>query len=115
MQNHSFHPSGVYFQGKVNKIISVVYFDTGKNYSVINRKLVNENEIVSDKSGTFYNGTIEISFGEYSFEIFQPRVGDLNRPLDSEFPIGIDVGSDLLRHFLITIDRTDNNNVLILH
>lgn len=115
LETYSMQPTGIYFQGEVNNTPAVIYFDTGKNYSVINRKLVGENAIVSDKSGSFYNGTILVSFGDYTFKIRYPRVGDLNRSIDDERPIGIDVGSDLLQHFLITVDRAEGRNLLFLH
>lgn len=115
LETYPLHPYGVYFSGRINDSQAVIYFDTGKNYSVISRKLVDDDEIDSDKSGSFYKGVVSVTFGEYTFEIFYPRVGELNRNIDTELPVGIDVGSDILRYFLITIDRTGGNNLLILH
>lgn len=117
LEHYSMHPYGLHFKGKVNGQDAIIYFDTGKSYSEINRNLVPIEKIVSDKSGTFYDGTVEIVFetSSNSIMIYYPRVKDLKRNIESNLPVGIDVGSDILKNFLITVDRTDNHNLLIIH
>ncbi|MBU1370716.1 MAG: hypothetical protein KJ578_14100 [Bacteroidetes bacterium] len=109
------HPYGVYFEAEVAGQDVLVYFDTGKSHSQINLDLVDPSQIVSDKSGRFYADTIAIQFENHRFEMVYPRVGTINRSTNSSLPVGMEVGSDLLQHFLLTIDRTDGKNQLILH
>jgi hypothetical protein len=109
------HPFGLFLEGDVNNTEALIYLDSGKNYSEINRALVPDNLIVSDKSGSFYNGTVTISFGDVCFDIYYPRVKTLQRNTNSELPMGIDIGSDILKHFTITIDRTEDRNLIIFH
>lgn len=109
------HPYGLFLEGFVNNTEALIYLDSGKNYSEINRTLVADNLIVSDKSGSFYNGAVTISFGDVCFDIYYPRVKTLQRNTNSELPMGIDIGSDILKHFTITIDRTENRNLIIFH
>jgi len=115
MEYYKLHPYGVHFKGKVNDRIAIIYFDTGKSHSAINQNLVPSDKIVSDKSGTFYNGTINIEIGGRSFSIYYPRVKNTNRNIESNLPVGIEIGSDILKYFLLTIDRTNNQNLLIIH
>ncbi len=115
LENYSMHPYGVHFKGKVNNEDVIVYFDTGKSASFVHSGLLPNHKIATDKSGTYYQGTVEIAFGKMSFEIYYPRVKDVKRSIDSSLPVGIEVGSDILKYFLLTIDRTDNKNVLIIH
>ncbi len=110
------HPYGVYFEGEVNGERVLIYFDTGKSHSKMNESLFQASKIVSDKSGNFCADTVSIHFGNHHFEIYYPRVGIINRSTDcSDLVVGMEVGSDILYQFLITIDRTNDNNHLILH
>lgn len=110
------HPYGVYFEGKVNGQRVLIYFDTGKSHSKLNQNLFQDSKIVSDKSGSFYADTVSIHFGNHHFEMYYPRVGGINRSTDSsDLLVGMEVGSDILNQFLITIDRTNGKNHLILH
>ncbi len=114
LEKYELHPSVVYFSGNIDEIRSVIYLDTGKNYSVINKNLVDKAKIISDKSGSFYPGTVYLDFGVFSFSIYYPRVGEINRNIDTELPMGIEVGSDILKYFHITVDRTKGKNDLIM-
>jgi len=115
LEHYKMHPYGVHFKGKVNDQDAIIYFDTGKSHSAINRNLVPTDRIVSDKSGAFYSGTIKIEIGERSFMIYYPRVKNTNRNVESNLPVGSEIGSDILKHFLLTIDRTNKQNLLIIH
>lgn len=115
LEYYKMHPYGVHYKGKVNNQEAIIYFDTGKSHSAINQNLVTSDKILSDKSGTFYNGTIKIEMGERNFMIYYPRVKNTNREIESNLPVGIEIGSDILKYFLLTIDRTNNQNVLIIH
>lgn len=115
MEYYKMHPYGVHFKGRVNGHDAIIYFDTGKSHSALNQNLFPSDKIVSDKSGAFYNGTVDIEIGDRSFSIYYPRVKNTNRNIESNLPVGIEIGSDLLKYFLLTIDRTNNQNLLIIH
>jgi len=115
LETYKYHPFGVHFIGKVNGKESIIYFDTGKSRSAINRSLIPEEGIVPNKSGTFYAGTVELYFGNISLKVEYPMVKKIKRSVESELPVGIEVGIDVLKYFVLTIDRTDNRNVIIFH
>ena len=115
LEKYKMHPYGIHFIGSVNGQVAIIYFDTGKSHSAINQALVPSDKIVSDKSGAFYNGTVEIDMAGRIFKIYYPRVKDTRRNVESDLPVGIEMGSDLLKYFLLTIDRTNNQNLLIIH
>lgn len=115
LEQYRMHPYGVHFKGKVNEHDAIIYFDTGKSQSAINRDLVPSEKIVSDKSGDFYKGTVAVGIGDKSFTIYYPRVKNTRRNVDSNLPVGIEIGSDILKHLLLTIDRTNGQDLLIIH
>ena len=115
LETYNYHPYGVHFRGSVNGRDAIIYFDTGRSITQINRNLVLSNRIVSDKSGDYYEGTVNIVFGTLSFDIYFPRISEPRLIKESNLPVGIQVGSDILRYLLITIDRTNNQNLLIIH
>lgn len=115
LEHYTMHPYGVHFKGRVYGTEAIVYFDTGKSHSAINQDLVPADRIVTDKSGAFFNGAVDIEIGQRSFTIYYPRVKNTNRNIESNLPVGIEVGSDILKYFLLTIDRTNNQNLLIIH
>lgn len=110
-----YHPYGVHFMGEVNNVKSLIYFDTGRSKTMIKKGLVDPEKVISDKTGTFYNGVIPVKFDQLKIELQFPRVDDLDRGIDYDYPVGIAVGSDILQYFVITIDRTENNDKLIVH
>lgn len=115
LEHYRMHPYGVHFKGRVNEQEAIIYFDTGKSHSAINQNFVPADRIVSDKSGSFYNGSLNIDLGGRRFTIIYPRVKNTNRNIESAIPVGIEIGSDILKYFLLTIDRTNNQNLLIIH
>lgn len=100
MEHYEMHPYGIHFKGKINGQESIIYFDTGKSHSAINQTQVPSDRIVSDKSGTFYNGLFKIEIGGGSFTIYYPRVKNTNRNVESDLPVGIEIGSEYLTELL---------------
>jgi hypothetical protein len=47
--------------------------------------------------------------------IYYPRVKNTGRDIESALPVGIEIGSDILQYFLLTIDRILDQHVLIIH
>ena len=71
-------------------------------------------------SGTFANRFTII----HPDRVFAVAAGGLNGllmlPVDSldiesDLPVGVEVGIDILKYFILTIDRTNNNNMLLIH
>ena len=115
LKTFQYHPHGVHFEGKVNDKNSIIYFDTGKSQTAFNRKLFTEDKILTDKSGSFYDGVVEMTFKDITVIINYPRVKNMNRKLDTNLITGVEVGIDLLKYFVLSIDRTVDKNLLIIH
>ncbi|MDJ0657120.1 MAG: hypothetical protein QNJ40_23375 [Xanthomonadales bacterium] len=111
----SSHPFGIHFRGKLNSDNVIVYFDTGKSASFVNSDLLASAKIETDKTGSYYQDAVQVAFGDLDFEISYPRVKSIRRDIDDDMPVGMEVGSDVLKHFAFTIDRTNNRNQLIIH
>jgi hypothetical protein len=114
LETFAFHPTGVYFKGMVNNINAIVYFDTGKSHTMINSDLLPSEMIATDKSGSYYKGEVQLVFGQFQFSIYYPRVKLLRRNINSELPVGIEVGSDVLKFFDVTVDRSGDRNYLFI-
>jgi hypothetical protein len=114
LETFAFHPTGVYFKGMVNNINAIVYFDTGKSHTMINSELLPPEMIATDKSGGYYKGEVQLVFGQFQFSIYYPRVKLLRRNINSELPVGIEVGSDVLKFFDVTVDRSGDRNYLFI-
>ncbi len=110
-----YHPYGIHFIGKVNGKDAIIYLDTGKSHTEINSALLDKDELVEDKSGRFYPGLIDIQLGNKHFSIEYPRVKHMQRDIDSEYPLGIYIGSDILKYMTLTLDRRNSKNYLIIH
>lgn len=113
--NFAYHPYGIHFVGEINNKKRIFYFDTGKSHTALNRDLFPNEKILTDKSGSFYDGKVNISFGKINFEIEYPRVKSLKRNIENNYEMGIEIGIDILKYFLISVDRTNNKNTMIIH
>lgn len=113
--NFAYHPYGIHFIGKINNTKRIIYFDTGKSHTALNRDLFPNEKILTDKSGSFYDGKVNISFGKINFDIEYPRVKSLKRNIENNYEMGIEIGIDILKYFLISVDRTNNKNTMIIH
>lgn len=114
LETFAFHPTGVYVKGMVNNINTIVYFDTGKSHTMINSDLLPPEMIATDISGSYFKGEVQLVFGQFQFSIYYPRVKLLRRNINSELPVGIEVGSDMLNFFDITVDRSGGSNCLFI-
>lgn len=113
--NFAYHPYGIHFVGEINNKKRIFYFDTGKSQSALNRDLFPNEKILTDKSGSFYDGKVNISFGKINIDIEYPRVKSLKRNIENNYEMGIEIGIDILKYFLISVDRTNNKNIMIIH
>ncbi len=114
LETFAFHPTGVYFKGMVSNTMAIIYFDTGKSHTMINSDLLPSEMIATDKSGSYFKGEVQLVFGQNQFSIYYPRVKQLRRNINSEIPVRIEVGSDLLKFFDITVDRTEGKNLMFI-
>jgi hypothetical protein len=114
LESFAFHPTGVYFGGLVNDASAIVYFDTGKSRTMVNSDLLPRELIASDKSRSYFMGEVSLAFGQIRFSIYYPRVNQLRRNIDTDLPMGIEVGSDMLKYFDITVARSGRSNYLYI-
>lgn len=109
------HTSKIFLMGKMNGIDVLIYFDTGCSKTLVNKELFDTDIISSGKRGALYNGTIKLQFSDISMKMENPIVRNLPSSIKYDYPLGMILGSDVLKYFIFTIDRTSNNNKLIIH
>jgi hypothetical protein len=82
----------------------VIYLDTGSSASFIDPSMLDASEIKKGKRFLFAEN-IEMSIGGLPFAVKQLRVQEQRRGVSFEYPQTIKLGSDVIRDFLITIDK----------
>lgn len=95
--------SGVFVQGKINGNNTIVYIDSGNSKTSINKKYFRS----KPKS-------INLELGNQIFKISNFKEENNIEFQDFRKDIGIVLGSDFLKDSVITIDRTQGNNQMIL-
>jgi hypothetical protein len=100
-----YHPYGVHAKGKINGIPSLIYLDTGSSHSFADKKILENDDP---------NQIIDVEMGGITFQIKNVMIRDIQRNTDHELTVGLKMGSDLLRHFIVTVDRTGGRNDLLL-
>jgi hypothetical protein len=110
-----YHPYGIHILGEVEGLQSIIYFDTGQSHSWIDKKIIDNSLLIGDDH-QYYNGIINIHIGELELQVKYPMAEDMY-PIDEEYdyPVRFIIGTNLLKYFVITVDRTDNNNLLFIH
>ncbi|MHB8128732.1 MAG: hypothetical protein ACYDEX_07030 [Mobilitalea sp.] len=93
----------LFFEGEVNGEKSTIYLDTGSNRSFIN---VEDAKVVE----------VEVKLGDrkYKFNSNHLKQEEISFEDEFEYPIRLAINSDLLKtnHFVITIDKIQNNLVI---
>ncbi len=102
-----YHKYGVYVLGKVNGVECVIHIDTGSSKTMVDPAMLTSSEKPPAERA--------VSLGSFEFTIRRYRVTPIQHPSPCEVPVRMGIGSDLLRHFVITIDRTEKQNLLIVH
>jgi len=108
------HKYGVYVLGKVNGIDSVIYIDNGSSKTDVDYRILSDAQ-KAKSDGKNCSAEVPISIGDLEFAIRNFRIRKIERGTDYQYPVRIKIGSDLLKRFVITIDRTENRNILIIH
>jgi len=106
---------GLYLEGKVNGQEVVVYIDSGSSHSFVDRSLLEAASISKAGGNDVCLSEIPVSSGGLNLEISRVRVSDIRRNTNYVKPVRMVIGSDLLRHFVFTVDRTPGRNLLIFH
>lgn len=98
------HADLIYVLGKVRGHPTVIYLDTGSSASFIDPSMVDASEIKKGKRHLIAEN-VEMSLGDFSFTVKQLRVQEQKRGVNFEYPQTVKLGSDVIRDFLITIDK----------
>ena len=94
----------IYALGQVRGRPTVIYLDTGSSASFIDPSMVDASEVKKGKRYLLAEN-IEMSIGGFSFTAKRLRVQEQRRDVNFEYPQTAKLGSDVLRDFLITIDK----------
>ncbi|WP_055666037.1 hypothetical protein [Desnuesiella massiliensis] len=92
----------LFFQGEVNGKKSTIYLDTGSNRSFIN--LEDNNKAT----------TVEVKLGDKKYKFKNLKHDKIGFKYKFEYPLRLAINSDLLKnnHFVITIDKIQNNLII---
>ncbi len=94
----------VYVLGKVKGRPTVIYLDTGSSASFIDPGILDADDIKKDKNRLLAEN-VEMSIGGLSFTVKRLRVQEQKRGVSFEYPQTVKLGSDVLKDFLLTIDK----------
>jgi hypothetical protein len=100
-----YHPYGIHVKGKINGTPSLIYLDTGSSHSFADEKILESDDPEQ---------IIDVEMGGMVFRIKDVRIRDIQRNTDHELTVGLKMGSDLLRYFVVTVDRTGGRNELLV-
>jgi len=106
---------GLYFAASVAGRDAVIYVDSGSSRSFIDRSLVEGKSVSKVGNNDVCLATIPLAVGGLNLEISRIRVSDIRRNTNYQHPVGMVIGSDLLKNFVISVDRTPGRNTLIIH
>lgn len=101
----------IYVSGRVKGRPAVIYLDTGSSASFIDPSMLDPGEIKKGKRHLLAEN-IGMSIGDFSFTVRQLRVKEQKRGVSFEYPQTVKLGSDVIRDFLITIDKIANRLIL---
>jgi hypothetical protein len=94
----------IYVLGQVRGRPTVIYLDTGSSASFIDPSMLETTEIKKGQKHLLAEN-IEMSIGDLSFNVKQFRVQEQRRGVNFEYPQTVKLGSDVIKNFLITVDR----------
>ncbi len=101
----------IYVSGRVKGRPTVIYLDTGSSASFIDPSMLDAGEIKKGKRHLLAEN-VDMSIGDVPFTVQQLRVQEQRRGVNFEYPQTVKLGSDVIRDFLITIDRITNRLIL---
>ncbi len=93
----------LFFQGEINGVKSTIYLDTGSTRSSLNPDDNKDTEI-----------GVKLGDKEYRFKSRKLKHDKIGFQGNFEYPLRFAINSDLLKanHFVITIDKIDNNLII---
>ncbi|MBN1939554.1 MAG: hypothetical protein JW843_08205 [Candidatus Aminicenantes bacterium] len=106
---------GLYLKGTVNGRETIIYIDNGSSHTIVDPGLLGAMPVTKSRGGDICASEIPVSIGGLDLRISRFRVAAVRRKTSYDLPVGIKIGSDLLRHFVLTVDRTPGRNLLIVH
>jgi hypothetical protein len=106
------HRDLIYLRGKVNGQETVIYLDTGSSASFIDPRMLDKNDIIKENKRSIVKD-IKFSINGFDFIVSRMRVRELRRGMNFKYPVSARLGSDVLKGFLITIDKITNR--IIFH
>ena len=109
-----YHKYGVYVLGQVNGVECVIHIDTGSSKTMVDPVALTPAQ-KAEVDGRTCSTELPASLGGFAFTIRGFRVDQIRHPSPHRCPVRMGIGSDLLKHLVITIDRTENKNLLIIH
>ena len=101
----------IYVLGKVKGRPTVIYLDTGSSASFIDPSMLDANEIKKGQKHLLAEN-VEMSIDDFPFTVKRLRVREQRRGVNFEYPQTVKLGSDVIRDFLITIDKITNRLIL---
>lgn len=97
----------IFVLGQIRGQPTVIYLDTGSSASFIDPSMVDTSEIKKGKRHLLAEN-VGMSIGDFSFTVKRLRVAEQRRGVNFEYPQTVKLGSDVIRDFLLTIDRISN-------
>lgn len=101
----------IYVLGKANGQTAVIYLDTGSSASFIDPDFLGDREVFQGKRGPMVRKTL-VSIGGLEFHVPEMRVQEQERGVHFAYPVAAKIGSDVLKEFLLTIDKITNRIIL---
>ena len=105
----------LYAKAKVNGRDAIVYFDTGYNVSFISPSFA-EGAASVERPGKFkvFREGVPVELGGHRFILDELRESPIDRGPGFDLPVAVTLGSDVLSHFIVTIDIRTKKLVLAL-
>ena len=103
----------LFVEGIVNGKKTTIYLDTGIMPSHVDSNIAIGLDFIVDKNSNYgdFNKqykNLKITIGDFSFETDQIYEHSIKMNTDFEEPIGLVLGSDILKNYLLTIDKKEN-------
>jgi len=101
----------IYVLGKVEDHPTVIYIDTGSSASFIDPSVLDPSDIKKGERHLLAEN-INISIGDLAFSVTRLRVKEQRRGVSFEYPQTVKLGSDVLKDYLVAIDKITNQLML---
>lgn len=105
----------LYVRAKVNGREAIVHFDTGFNVSFIDPAFA-EGLARVERPGKFkvFRERVPMELGGHTFILDDIRESEVRRGTGFDLPVALDLGSDVLSRFIVTIDLRAKKLILAL-